>query len=113
MDNQSSSIESLWDRTREYIETRAELLKLKAVDKAAGAISGLITKIILVILLFVFFGLLNIGMAIWIGQCIGEIYLGFFIVAAFYAIAGLVLYLCRNKWIKGPITTTIIKSLMD
>ena len=113
MENQSTSIESLWDRVRDYIETRTELLKLKAIDKAAGIVSGMVTKIILVIIFFIFISLVNLGIAIWLGTLLGELYYGFFALAGFYAITGLVLYLGRKKWIKDPISNSMIKNLMD
>ena len=113
MENQSTSIESLWDRVRDYVETRAELLKLKFIDKASGLISGLISKIILIGIFFMFISLLNIGVAIWLGAILGEIYYGFFALAGFYAITGLILYLGRNKWVKGPVSSMMIKNLMD
>ncbi len=113
MENQTTAIESLWDRVRDYIETRIELLKLKSVDKAAGLVSGLVTRIILVIILIIFIALLNIGVALWLGDLLGEYYYGFFAVAGFYAITGLILYLGRRKWIKGPISNMMIKKLMD
>ena len=113
MENQTTSIESLWDRAKDYIETRAELLKLKAIDKASGIISALAARIFLVVTFVIFLGLFNIGLAIWIGQLVGEIYCGFFIVAGFYALLGLILFLCRNSLIKGPISNSIINKLLE
>ena len=113
MENETSSIESLWDKARNYIETRIDLLRLKAIDKASSVVAAIITQIVLIIVLTLFVIMLNIGVALWIGSIIGSSYCGFFIVAAFYAITGLVLFLGRKKWLKGPISSMMIKNLMD
>jgi hypothetical protein len=54
-----------------------------------------------------------VGIALLLGDWLGKLYYGFFIVAAFYLIAGLVLYSLREKWLKSPIANSMIKNLMD
>ena len=113
MENQTSSLESLWDKARNYFETRVELLKLKAIDKASSLVATLVSQIIMIMVFTMFFILLNIGLALWIGELMGRSYWGFFIVAGFYALTGLVLIAGRNKWLKGPISNVMIKTLAD
>ena len=62
---------------------------------------------------FIFIVLLNIGIALLLGDLLGKAYYGFFIVAAFYAIIGIILYSSRDKWIKTPIINGLVKSLSD
>lgn len=113
MDNQNSSIESLWDRARNYIETRFELIKLKSIDKVGSIAGGLISMLVLLVVFFMFILLLNIGLALWVGKCLGESYYGFLALAGFYAIIGIIFYLGRNSWIKGPVNNMLIKKLLD
>ncbi len=110
-DSPKDNIEDLLDRARDYAETRMELFKLKAIDKSADIISTIASKIIVSIVLIFFFLFLNIGLGIWIGNLLGEVYYGFFVLAALYLITGLILNASKDKWIKEPVTTSIIKKL--
>lgn len=113
MENQSNSVESLVDRVRSYADTRINLVKLKAIDKSSAIIAMIISLVALILVIFIFIILLNIGIALLIGKWLGNSYYGFFIVAGFYAIAGIILMVFRNKWLKAPITNMMIKSLLE
>ena len=101
-------IESIFSQSKEYIDNRLELYKLKAISKTSSAASAIVLGLALFIVFFIFFVVLNIGIALLIGDLLGKSYLGFLIWAAFYAIVGFVLFSQRNKIIKTPITKMII-----
>lgn len=113
MENQSGSIEALIERAKDYAETRIDLLKLKAIDKSSSGISLAVTMIVVILLGFIILLLLTIGIALLLGDLLGKSYYGFFIVAAFYIIAGLVMYSFREKWLKIPIANSMIKKLLE
>ncbi len=103
-----SLIESLFAQLKDYVDNRIELFKLKIVDKASGIASAIVTGVIMFIVLLLFFLFLNIGIALLIGDLLGKSYLGFLILAGFYAIAGLVMFLMREKILKAPVSGMII-----
>lgn len=107
-----SLIESLFGQSKEYAVNRLELYKLKAVDKTSTVASLVVAGIALFIIGFIFFIVLNIGIALLIGDLIGKYYLGFLILAALYAIAGFVLFKGRNKFFKTPITGMLIRKFL-
>ncbi|MDB5224287.1 MAG: hypothetical protein JWN83_2954 [Chitinophagaceae bacterium] len=113
MENQSSPVESLIDRVKSYVETRIDLLRLKAIDKSSSFLSLLISMIVVILVSFISIMMLSVGIALLIGDCLGKVYYGFFIVGGFYLITGLVLYSLREKWLKSPIANSMIKNLMD
>ena len=113
MENQTTSVESLLEKIRNYVETRLDLLKLKAIDKSAGVLSAVVSMLLVILILFICIILINIGLALLIGECLGKAYYGFLIMAGVNALAGLVLYLARNKWVKTPISNSLIKNLLD
>jgi hypothetical protein len=113
MENQTNSIESLFGKTRSYIETSLDLLKLKAIDKSSSFISVIITYLVVFIIVGCFFILLNIGLALLIGRLLGESYYGFFILAVLYAVIGMILLKNRNKWVKTPVVNMLIKEMHD
>ncbi len=113
MENQSTPVESLFDRVKSYVETRIDLLRLKAIDKSSSFLSLLISMIVVILVGFISIMMLSVGIALLLGDWLGKAYYGFFIVAVLYIITGLVLYSSREKWLKAPIANSMIKKLMD
>jgi hypothetical protein len=112
MQTEPDSIEGLFKKTGEYIETRVELVKYKAIDKSSDIVSSLATSIFITLVILIFIFTATIGIALWIGDMLGKSYYGFFIVSGFYAFAVLILYLCRNSWIKTPVSKLIIEKVI-
>ncbi len=113
MENQQSknSIEFLFETTSQYIDTRIELAKLKAVKKTANIIGILSTKLIVAAIFLFFLLMLNIGIALWLGDILGKTYYGFLILSFVYFVIGLIVYLNQEKWIKTSVANAIIKQL--
>ncbi|MEP7165608.1 MAG: hypothetical protein ABI741_12985 [Ferruginibacter sp.] len=111
MENQATDhIESLFERAADYVETRIDLYKLKAVDKSSDIISSIVSKVIVVVVFFLFIIIVNIGIALLLGELLGKSYYGFFVLAGFYLITGLIFNSNRKKWFKEPMTDKLIKS---
>lgn len=108
MNDQSLLMESLFERTRHYAKISAELLKLKAISKSADVISTLAARLTIFLLAALFFLILNIAIALMLGEFLGRTSYGFFIIAAFYALTGTLIYQFQNKWIKTPVQELII-----
>ena len=98
MNNNVTAIELLFDKAEDYSKTSIELFKLQAVDTSADIISSAAVKTVLFFVVTLFLSSINIAIALCIGESLGKYYYGFLILAAFYAIVGLVLYSFRNKW---------------
>ncbi|RYF89799.1 MAG: hypothetical protein EOO03_05160 [Chitinophagaceae bacterium] len=97
------------EKSRDYVETRIDLARLKITEKTSDVISDLASKLILIAIASVFVLMLNVGIALWLGELLGKNYYGFFVLAGFYALVALVSYLLREKWIEEPVTNAIIK----
>lgn len=113
MENHESLIGSLFEKTEHYAKATVELYKLKAIDKSADIISTFIARLIVVLCLTLFFVLLNIGIALWIGEALGKSYYGFFMVAGIYALGGILLHAYRNKWVKMPIQNSVLTQVLN
>jgi hypothetical protein len=111
-ENPLNAIEILWERTCEYLKTNIQLIKLQAVGKASHIIATVLSQLILLIIAVFFMLFLNIGIALWIGSLLGKLCYGFFIVAAFYVLIGLVFIIFKKKMIKKPINNFLIKELL-
>src|SRR4249920_3753926 len=96
---QDHPLKSLAEHANNYIETRIDLIKMKAVDKSSTALSSLISSIIIILGVFLFLFILCIGLSFYLGELLGKVYYGFFIVGGFFSLAVIILYICREKWI--------------
>ena len=112
MENNTSTIEVLFERVEDYTRTTIDLVKLNAVDKTADVLSSLLSRLT-VSIVFVMFGfLVNIGLSFWIGELVGKIYYGFFIVSSIYLVLAIVLYIVKDKVLKMPISNFIIAKML-
>lgn len=105
-------IEPLLERAQEYYKTSFELLKLQSLDKTADAASSLASRLLLTTVLTIFVLTLNIGIALWIGELLGKNYYGFFLVASFYGLIGIIFYF-THPFIKRRINNSIISQLLN
>jgi hypothetical protein len=105
------NIEALFDTIKQYGQTNIDLFRLKAADKFSDIVSSAIAAIIVFVVLFMFFALLNIGIALLLGEVLGKSYYGFFALGGFYLIIGLILQSGRKKWFKDPLVNIMIKKL--
>jgi membrane protein YdbS with pleckstrin-like domain len=108
MEEKATLIGSLVEKTEDYAKTSIELLKLKALDKSTSAISSLASIVIILITSLFLISMINIGAALWISKQMDNSYSGFFIVALFYAVLSVVLYVFREQIVKTPISNRII-----
>lgn len=109
MEDTAKLVESLFERATEYGKTSYELVKLKALDKTSDVVSSLIPHSVVFVIIATFLIFFNLGLAFWLGEILGKIYLGFFVVAAFYCILGIILHFFMHKWLKRKICNYIIK----
>jgi hypothetical protein len=112
MEDNTKLIESLLERTAEYGKASFELVKLKALDKTSDAVSSLIPHAVVLVLAAVFMLFLNLGLAFWLGEILGRTFYGFFVVAAFYGITGIVLHFFMHERIKNLIGNYFIKHML-
>ena len=108
METTASVIETLFEKGEAYGKTSLELAKLKSLETTTHVVTSLISRMSVILMLLLFGLVLNIGIALMLGEFLGKSYYGFFIVAAFYLVAGLVLHFFLLKWIKKPVSELII-----
>jgi hypothetical protein len=113
MENKSTNVEELFQKITDYADTRVDLFKLKTINRISGYISSAITIVILATLFIILLFCITVGLALVIGEWIGEVYYGFFIVSGIYLIIGLVFYSMRKKLLKTPISNKLIREIID
>ena len=112
MSTSKSLIELLFEKIEEYGKTNYELIKFKLLRATAIIVPSLISKLIVVLVFFFFTLILSIGIAYFLSELLGNLYIGFFIVAIFYLVIGIIFHFYLYKWIKKPIGDSIVKQLL-
>lgn len=113
MENETTIVEKLFYKLKDYGQTTLDLYKLKAISKVSGLISAAITSIVLLVLFFLVLICISVGFSLLIGSWLGHVYWGFFIMTVIYIIIGLILFSGRKKYLKAPISDKLIKEIID
>lgn len=108
MDTTPTLIESLFERIEALSKTTIELSKLRAMETTTNILTVLISRLVVFMVLTMFIVLFSIGFAFMLGDWLRKPHYGFFIVASFYLVLGIILYLYLPKWLKRPLIELII-----
>ena len=108
-----SSIDALIEKGEQYGKTTLELLKLKTLDKSSDVASNLVSWLIVFVFAVLFFLIMNIGVALWLGGLMGKSYYGFFAVSGFYALLALIFGIFRKQLVKDPLNNSIIEQVLE
>jgi len=107
METNSESIDLLVSRAEEFSKTNFELLKLKSIEKTADVGSTLFSRLLLILAICLFSLTFTIAISFWLGELLGKVFYGFFIVAGIYGIIGIILFLMHSR-IKARVGNEII-----
>lgn len=111
MENVFVKAEELATDVKEYVNNRIAYAKLGVAEKSSKLLSQLITVAVLaIVLLFILiFGSASAAYALsaWIGQP----YSGFLIVAGFYLLIGIIIWIARDRMLRIPIMNSLIRIL--
>jgi|UPI00048397D9 hypothetical protein len=113
MENCTESIEKLFSKAEIYSKTTFEICKYNTLYRSADVISSIAVRVILISVFVLFSLFLNIGIALMIGAYFGQSYYGFFIMAGFYVLIGLLFILFQKELIKNPVSNFIIKKILN
>ncbi|MBL0340990.1 MAG: phage holin family protein [Bacteroidetes bacterium] len=111
MDTIKNEMNDVVDDIKDFVNVSAELYKLKATEKGAAIASTAIINIILGVFASLVLVFISFAIAFGIAEMTGKIYLGFLIVAGFYALACFIILITKDKWLKSSLVDTIIKSI--
>ncbi|MDR3705733.1 MAG: hypothetical protein P4L28_07510 [Paludibacteraceae bacterium] len=113
MEDNTMLVETLLVKATNYGKTSFKLVKLNALDKTTDVVSSIIPHLIVLIITSTSILFINLALALWIGELIGDVFYGFLLVGAFYALVTLVFhFLLRNK-LKRIIGDYIIKLVLN
>ena len=112
MENNVKLVEELVESVFDYGKSGYELAKLKTIDKTADVVSSIIPHSIVFVIIVLFTLFFNLGLAYYLGEIFGNMFYGFFVVAAFYGIAAIFMHVIMHKPIKNNIYNYLVKQLL-
>ena len=104
-------VEEMFEKAEAYFKTNIEITKLKVVDKVAMGVSSFAAVLLLFLFFSFFYLMLNVGIAVWLGQSMGP-QNGYFVVAGFNGALALIIFLFRDSFVKKPIVKAIISQFI-
>ena len=112
MEKNSIQFDELLKKLEDYGNSNIELYKYKAIDKSSTILSSLITLRIVTVGFTLFFLVFSSGLALWLGEILGKIYYGIFIISGVYGVIAIALYGFREK-IRQSICDSIISKAFN
>ena len=109
----SESIAELTDQVKNYIQLRIDLFKLNLTEKLATLTTTLLISIIFFIVFLFFTLFLSLAFIFWFKDYAGAAWVGSLIVAGFYILLGIVVYLLRDKLFLNRVVVQISKILLE
>jgi hypothetical protein len=113
MEEEKKSGEKILDLAGDMVENYRNLITIKVVEHSslAGASSILGILLMVVAVFILLFG--GIGCAWWVGEALGNMKVGFFIVGGVYALVFLILILISKKMLLPSLRNMIIKKIYE
>lgn len=106
-------IENLADQTQELAETAFKIARIEAIEKITKIASTTVLMSVLLLLVNFLFFFIGIGAARWIGDMLGDLKLGYFIVGGFYLALIFIILVLRKKVIIPFIRNIIVQKLYE
>jgi Putative Actinobacterial Holin-X, holin superfamily III len=108
-----NNAETFVDQVKDYLNTRLAQLKLSFAEKTSKVVAVMIAVVMSALVFFLFLVLVSVAGAIAIGQWLENYWLGFLIIAGVILLAGFILWVSKDSWLRKPIMNALIKAMFD
>jgi hypothetical protein len=109
----NGKIEELTESLKNYVSTNLELIKYQAIERATVIVADLVTNIVVGLLLLFFVFFISLWASFYLSALMGDNYSGIAIVAGFYLLIGLILFLVRKKLVIKPLRNKIVQNIFQ
>lgn len=104
-------VEMLYEKAEQYVKTTLEVNRLKTIDKVTDVFASVASRFAILAIIALFFVLLTVGMALFLGELLGKNYYGFFALALFYGVMALVFIKMRKPWLDDKLNNYLINEI--
>jgi hypothetical protein len=106
-------IDNIKENIMDYVETRINIIKLKAINTGGNILSGIIAGVLAALLGFFMLFFLSFSAAYAISSAAEKPFLGFLCVGGFYLLLLVLVIALKDKIIKGPIVNSFMKKFYN
>ena len=107
-----TKVEHLVDHVRDYMQVRADEVRLGVAERTSGVIASLVAGAFITIILVICYIFVGIAAALLLGRILDNLIEGFLIVAVIQLAFGLLVYSLRQRLIRIPVFNTILDQLL-
>jgi hypothetical protein len=108
MESPKSHLEDVAGKAQDYLDTRLELGRLKAMEYGALAFAAILGKLIVLMLCFCCLVFASLALAIYISVVTRNIWLGCLIVSGLYLLLFLIVRFNRKRLLDSPLANAFI-----
>jgi len=112
MEPQKDTARPIIDQVKEYVETRARLLKLEVIERSTSIIANIVVELVVIISLVLTFLFASFTLALFLGEVFHSYWKGFGCVALFYLLIAVILIVAK-KPIERPIINILVRKLFN
>ena len=109
----NGKIEELTESLKSYLSTNLELIKYQAIERATVIIADLVSNVMVGLLLLFFVFFISLWACFYLSALLGDTYSGIAIVAGFYLLTGLILFMVRKKTVIKPLRNKIVRNIFQ
>lgn len=106
-------IDDVNENVQAYVSSMLEYYKLDFFKKATKGSSKLVKLLVFGSIFLFFLGFISLGVAFWIGNCLGHLSYGFFIVGGIYLIAFLLFLAFGSNMVDNLILKKFSKTIFN
>ena len=112
MENKEPNLFFLFERFKERIRIKLDLLNLKIAESTANTLAHILSRgvLILIIVILVIFG--SIALSFYLGNLVHNLWLGFLCVSGIYLLIGFFLYLIKDGYIKKYLIDVFVRTML-
>jgi hypothetical protein len=97
MEEQKFSFSGSFQKTKEYLDTQLEILKLKAISKSSRIIGAIVLDVSKLVLLLTIIFFWSLALGFWLGELMGSYSLGFLATGGIFLIILLIVKAIEPK----------------
>jgi len=110
---EQTKVEELTDNIRDYVNTRYELILLKATERTSALAADMIAGIVIGFIIIVSVLLFCFAAAYYLSSLIGNEYSGFLIVGGCCLVFALIFIMFRKEILAKPFRNRIIRKIFE
>ena len=101
---QQNAVEDLITKAEEYAKTSYDLSKLQLMDKSGTVVSSVMAGVVGGAIFMIGLLIISMGLALLVGEALGRLYYGFFVVGGGFILIGVFFYFFLQSKVKTAVS---------